>query len=214
MGKYEKMTRKKFEKVWCRSRTWWNTPILWCLRTEAHWIFDFSTDWTVSFAHEGGSDSPLVINSFFQVSTDDKYSECDSTSGTLWSFHLHGSFIIKGGCLTVDCNWLLYAWLDQKLTLNKSFLKTDQRGNQFFDRILLFFMPQKFQPDYIYLRHVKLLKGKPSTLTGPWSAKIKLYLSAFVYGDPIDMFWYSLCDQITENCFNSFSNHGCCHCWN
>jgi len=34
------------------------------------------------------------------------------------------------------------------------------RGNQFFDRILLFFMPQKFQPDYIYLRHVKLLKGK------------------------------------------------------
>ena len=37
------------------------------------------------------------------------------------------------------------------------------RGNQFFDRILLFFMPQKFQPDYIYLRHVKLLKGKRPT---------------------------------------------------
>ena len=58
----------------------------------------------------------------------------------------------------------MYCLSDQKLTLNKSFLKTDQRGNQFFDRILLFFMPQKFQPDYIYLRHVKLLKGKASTV--------------------------------------------------
>ena len=41
------------------------------------------------------------------------------------------------------------------------------RGNQFFDRILLFFMPQKFQPDYIYLRHVKLLKGKRPTWSDP-----------------------------------------------
>ena len=32
------------------------------------------------------------------------------------------------------------------------------KGNQFFDRILLFFMPQKFQPDYTFLRHVKLIK--------------------------------------------------------
>jgi len=32
------------------------------------------------------------------------------------------------------------------------------RGNQFFDRILLFFMPAKFQPDYTFLRHVKLAK--------------------------------------------------------
>ena len=85
------------------------------------------------------------------------------------------------------------------------------RGNQFFDRILLFFMPQKFQPDYIYLRHVKLLKGKRPT----WSDQPKnLKFSALVYDNPADLFWYSLCNQIIENCFNSISNYGCCYCWN
>ena len=31
-------------------------------------------------------------------------------------------------------------------------------GSQFFERILLMFMPQKYQPDYMYLRHVRTYK--------------------------------------------------------
>jgi len=29
---------------------------------------------------------------------------------------------------------------------------------QFYDRVLIVLMPVKYQPDYIYLRHVKLLR--------------------------------------------------------
>ena len=32
------------------------------------------------------------------------------------------------------------------------------KGMQFIDRIFIMFMPQKYQPDYIYLRHVQLKK--------------------------------------------------------
>ena len=35
---------------------------------------------------------------------------------------------------------------------------------QFFDRILIVFMPVKYQPDYIYLRHVKVLRVHLFTL--------------------------------------------------
>lgn len=35
---------------------------------------------------------------------------------------------------------------------------TSLQGVQFFDRILLFFMPAKYQPDYVYLRHVPIKK--------------------------------------------------------
>ena len=32
------------------------------------------------------------------------------------------------------------------------------KGMQFIDRIFIMFMPQKYQPDYIYLRNVQLKK--------------------------------------------------------
>ena len=32
------------------------------------------------------------------------------------------------------------------------------KGMQFIDRIFIMFMPQKYQPDYNYLRHVQLKK--------------------------------------------------------
>merc|ERR1712142_1426105 len=32
------------------------------------------------------------------------------------------------------------------------------RGNQLFDRLRILFMPAKYQPDYVYLRHVPLYK--------------------------------------------------------
>ena len=32
------------------------------------------------------------------------------------------------------------------------------KGMQFIDRVFIMFMPQKYQPDYIYLRHVQLKK--------------------------------------------------------
>ena len=32
------------------------------------------------------------------------------------------------------------------------------KGNQLFDRLVLLFMPAKYQPDYVYLRHVPLSK--------------------------------------------------------
>ena len=37
-------------------------------------------------------------------------------------------------------------------------------GIQFFDRILLFFMPKKYQPDVPYLRRVKLVRSLFSTI--------------------------------------------------
>jgi sodium bicarbonate transporter 10 len=37
-------------------------------------------------------------------------------------------------------------------------------GSQFFERILLVFMPQKYQPDYMYLRHVRTYKVHLFTL--------------------------------------------------
>ena len=87
------------------------------------------------------------------------------------------------------------------------------RGNQFFDRILLFFMPQKFQPDYIYLRHVKLLKGELSLHPKVLTLSRNLF-STLVHNNPADMFRNSLCNQITQNCFNCISNNGCCYCRN
>ena len=84
---------------------------------------------------------------------------------------LYGVFIYMGlsslrKVLKLIKNVGAFSIIDWKRHLGTIHLRTDQRGNQFFDRILLFFMPQKFQPDYIYLRHVKLLKGKPLTPTG------------------------------------------------
>lgn len=38
------------------------------------------------------------------------------------------------------------------------------KGSQFFDRILIVFMPQKYQPDYIFLRHVPTLRCHVFTL--------------------------------------------------
>ena len=35
---------------------------------------------------------------------------------------------------------------------------------QFYDRLLIVLMPVKYQPDYIYLRHVKLLRVHLFTL--------------------------------------------------
>ena len=35
---------------------------------------------------------------------------------------------------------------------------TSLNGVQFVDRILLFFMPEKHQPDYVFLRHVGTFK--------------------------------------------------------
>ena len=84
---------------------------------------------------------------------------------------LYGVFIYMGlsslrKVLKLIKNVWAFSIIDRKRHLGTIHLRTDQRGNQFFDRILLFFMPQKFQPDYIYLRHVKLLKGKLLTPTG------------------------------------------------
>ncbi|CAG2104308.1 unnamed protein product [Medioppia subpectinata] len=38
------------------------------------------------------------------------------------------------------------------------------KGSQFFDRILIIFMPQKYQPDYMFLRHVPTIKVHVFTL--------------------------------------------------
>ncbi|CAG2167893.1 unnamed protein product [Oppiella nova] len=38
------------------------------------------------------------------------------------------------------------------------------KGSQFFDRILIMFMPQKYQPDYMFLRHVPTIKVHVFTL--------------------------------------------------
>ncbi|RWS31538.1 sodium bicarbonate cotransporter 3-like isoform X9 [Leptotrombidium deliense] len=38
------------------------------------------------------------------------------------------------------------------------------QGSQFYHRILIFFMPQKYQPDYMFLRHVKTFKVHIFTL--------------------------------------------------
>ena len=38
------------------------------------------------------------------------------------------------------------------------------KGSQFFERILIIFMPQKYQPDYIFLRHVPTYKVHIFTL--------------------------------------------------
>ena len=93
-GKDWLMTWKKFEKVRCRSRTWWNSSILWCIRTKTYWLFNFSIDWTVSYTQGGAPESHHWINASFKVSSDDKYTQCDTTSSTLWSFHLYGSFVV------------------------------------------------------------------------------------------------------------------------
>uniref|UniRef100_V5H8Y5 Putative na +-driven anion exchanger 1 n=1 Tax=Ixodes ricinus TaxID=34613 RepID=V5H8Y5_IXORI len=38
------------------------------------------------------------------------------------------------------------------------------KGSQFFDRILIMFMPQKYQPDYMFLRHVPTMRVHLFTL--------------------------------------------------
>ena len=38
------------------------------------------------------------------------------------------------------------------------------KGSQFFERILIIFMPQKYQPDYVFLRHVPTYKVHLFTL--------------------------------------------------
>uniref|UniRef100_A0A3P9ADC0 Anion exchange protein n=1 Tax=Esox lucius TaxID=8010 RepID=A0A3P9ADC0_ESOLU len=64
------------------------------------------------------------------------------------------------------CTILIF--MDQQITaviINRKEHKLLVRGEQFFDRLKLFGMPAKHQPDFIYLRHVPLRKVHLFTLT-------------------------------------------------
>ena len=52
-------------------------------------------------------------------------------------------------------------------------------GIQLFDRILLLFMPMKYQPDYMYVRHVKITRVHLYTLVQVSRARSAGVLSCF-----------------------------------
>lgn len=81
------------------------------------------------------------------------------------------------------------------------------RGNQFFDRILLFFMPAKFQPDYTFLRHVKLMKVHLFTI-------IQLLCFGILYAIKSIPKVRQFLIQFSYNLgFYCFPDYGRRHCW-
>ena len=89
------------------------------------------------------------------------------------------------------------------------------KGSQFFERILIIFMPQKYQPDYVFLRHVPTYKVHLFTLIQVlcfamlWLVKSWKKISISTYGEfsfRISSFKFNI-----FNNFFSFSTVGCNH---
>ncbi|KAB1269561.1 Electroneutral sodium bicarbonate exchanger 1 [Camelus dromedarius] len=79
-------------------------------------------------------------------------------ASALWRFPLHGSFFTAGDSGHIPCSVTQFPLLSSGNSI------PHLSEQQFFDRLKLFGMPAKHQPDFIYLRHVPLRKVHLFTL--------------------------------------------------
>lgn len=85
-----------------------------------------------------------------------------SHAGSLWCFSLYGGLISeRHSGRDIDVEHTIHTFKNRLVIHHLSLLFL----SQLFDRLKLFGMPAKHQPDFIYLRHVPLRKVHLFTLT-------------------------------------------------
>ena len=132
------------------------------------WRLDFLSIW-FQYSKRYQCQCCMVFSCTWEVNTENIYKHIDAGG----SLQIPEKFISFLPCV----NFLLHGTTIKFISSNFFITVASLNGIQFFDRILLFFMPKKYQPDVPYLRKVQLRRVHMFTgvqlasLAGLWVIK-------------------------------------------